>query len=70
MARIAQLVRQLVSEHPDWQKKQLAFEAWALPGPHLLRTSYRRWRPSNAAWSKFWTVAPGKVASRPDECLY
>ncbi len=28
--RIAQLVRQLAGEHPDWQKKQLAFEAWSL----------------------------------------
>jgi DNA invertase Pin-like site-specific DNA recombinase len=27
--RIAQLVRQLASEHPDWQKKRLAFEAWS-----------------------------------------
>jgi len=27
--RIAQLVRQLASEHPDWQKKNLAFEAWS-----------------------------------------
>ncbi|MGH7489325.1 MAG: hypothetical protein ACREMY_27555, partial [bacterium] len=28
--RIAQLVRQLASEHPDWQKKRLAFEARSL----------------------------------------
>jgi hypothetical protein len=26
--RIVQLVRQLASEHPDWQRKRLAFEAW------------------------------------------
>jgi hypothetical protein len=26
--RIVELVRQLHQEHPDWQKKQLAFEAW------------------------------------------
>jgi hypothetical protein len=26
--RIVQLVRQLASEHPDWQRKHLAFEAW------------------------------------------
>jgi hypothetical protein len=23
------LVRQLANEHPDWQKKRLAFEAWS-----------------------------------------
>jgi len=28
--RVIQLVRQLHHEHPDWQKKQLAFEAWML----------------------------------------
>jgi hypothetical protein len=28
--RIVQLVRQLASDHPDWQKKRLAFEAWSL----------------------------------------
>jgi hypothetical protein len=27
--RIVQLVRQLASEHPDWQRKRLAFEAWS-----------------------------------------
>ena len=27
-ARIGELARQLASEHPDWQKKRLAFEAW------------------------------------------
>jgi hypothetical protein len=26
--RIVQLVHQLASEHPDWQRKRLAFEAW------------------------------------------
>ena len=26
--RIVGLARQLASEHPDWQKKRLAFEAW------------------------------------------
>jgi hypothetical protein len=26
--RVVQLVRQLNSDHPDWQKKRLAFEAW------------------------------------------
>jgi hypothetical protein len=24
-----ELVRQLASEHPEWQKKRLAFEAWS-----------------------------------------
>ncbi len=28
--RIIQLVRQLHGEHPDWQKKRFAFEAWTL----------------------------------------
>jgi len=28
--RIVQLVRQLASDHPDWQKKGLEFEAWSL----------------------------------------
>ena len=28
--RVAQLVRDLARHHPDWQKKQLAFEAWNL----------------------------------------
>jgi hypothetical protein len=28
--RIVQLVRKLQLDHPDWQKKQLAFEAWVL----------------------------------------
>ncbi len=28
--RVAQLVRDLARDHPDWQKKQLAFEAWNL----------------------------------------
>lgn len=28
--RIVQLVRELQRTHPDWQKKQLAFEAWTL----------------------------------------
>lgn len=27
-ARVGELARQLASEHPDWQKKRLAFEAW------------------------------------------
>jgi len=27
--RIVELARQLVSEHPDWQRKRLAFEAWS-----------------------------------------
>ena len=26
--RIVQVVRQLASEHPDWQRKRLAFEGW------------------------------------------
>jgi hypothetical protein len=30
MARILQLVQRLASDHPDWQKKRLAFEAWSL----------------------------------------
>lgn len=28
--RVVELVRELHHAHPDWQKKQLAFEAWAL----------------------------------------
>ncbi|MEQ1697875.1 MAG: hypothetical protein ABL901_18740 [Hyphomicrobiaceae bacterium] len=28
--RVVQLVRQLHREHPEWQKKKLAFEAWTL----------------------------------------
>lgn len=28
--RVVQLVRELHRTHPDWQKKQLAFEAWTL----------------------------------------
>ena len=28
--RVVQLVRQLHNDHPDWQKKRLAFEAWQL----------------------------------------
>ena len=28
--RVAQLVRDLSRDHPDWQKKRLAFEAWSL----------------------------------------
>ena len=28
--RVVELVRELHRAHPDWQKKQLAFEAWAL----------------------------------------
>ncbi|MBX9589441.1 MAG: hypothetical protein K2X43_09050 [Hyphomonadaceae bacterium] len=27
--RIVELARQLASEHPDWQRKRLAFEAWS-----------------------------------------
>jgi hypothetical protein len=27
--RIVRLVRELANEHPDWQKKRLAFEAWS-----------------------------------------
>lgn len=30
--RIMQFVRQLASEHPDWQRKRLAFEAWNRAG--------------------------------------
>jgi hypothetical protein len=26
--RVVQLARQLAQEHPDWQRKRLAFEAW------------------------------------------
>ena len=28
--RVVQLVHQLHTDHPDWQKKRLAFEAWQL----------------------------------------
>jgi hypothetical protein len=27
--RIVELARQLASEHPDWQRKRLAFEVWS-----------------------------------------
>jgi hypothetical protein len=30
--RIVELVRELHAAHPDWQKKQLAFEGWRLAG--------------------------------------
>jgi hypothetical protein len=36
--RIVELVRQLANEHPDWQKKRLAFEAWSRAGDEFSET--------------------------------
>ena len=36
--RVVQLVHQLRNEHPDWQKKQLAYEAWQIARTEFFET--------------------------------
>jgi hypothetical protein len=53
--RIVELAQQLAREHPDWQRKRLAFEAWTHAREMNLVTSrYRRLRPSREVWLKSW----------------